>query len=105
MRIAVDAMGGDFAPVEIVNGAVQAARETSYGIKRLLLVGNETALKADTQVQASAGQDPFMIAQKAVEIGQDLLNGKKPAQQITLLPSTLITRANVKDYKGWSAPR
>ncbi len=65
----------------------------------------ETALKADTQVQASAGQDPFMIAQKAVEIGQDLLNGKKPAQQITLLPSTLITRANVKDYKGWSAPR
>lgn len=65
----------------------------------------ETALKSDTQVQASASQDPFMIAQKAVEIGQDILNGKKPAQQMTLLPSTLITRANVKDYKGWSSPR
>lgn len=65
----------------------------------------ETALKSDTQVQASASQDPYMIAQKAVEIGQDVLNGKKPAQQMTLLPSTLITRANVKDYKGWSAPR
>lgn len=65
----------------------------------------ETALKADTQVQASASQDPYMIAQKAVEIGQDVLNGKKPAQPMTLLPSTLITRANVKDYKGWSAPR
>ena len=65
----------------------------------------EGALKADTQVQASASQDPFMIAQKAVEIGQGLLNGQKPAQQMVLLPSTLITRANVKDYKGWSAPR
>ncbi|MFT4266903.1 MAG: ABC transporter substrate-binding protein [Xenophilus sp.] len=65
----------------------------------------ETALKSDTQVQASASQDPYMIAQKAVEIGQDVLNGKKPAQQMTLLPSTLITRENVKDYKGWQAPR
>ncbi|MDP9901397.1 ABC transporter substrate-binding protein [Variovorax ginsengisoli] len=65
----------------------------------------EGALKADTQVQASASQDPFMIAQKAVEIGQGLLNGQKPAQPMVLLPSTLVTRANVKDYKGWSAPR
>ncbi|GAA4346493.1 ABC transporter substrate-binding protein [Variovorax defluvii] len=65
----------------------------------------ETALKSDTQVQASASQDPYMIAQKAVEIGQDIMNGKKPANPMTLLPSTLITRANVKDYKGWQAPR
>ena len=65
----------------------------------------ENALKSDTQVQASASQDPYAIAQKAVEIGQDLINGKKPANAMTLLPSTLVTRANVKDYKGWSAPR
>ncbi|CAN7367468.1 ABC transporter substrate-binding protein [Variovorax sp. LjRoot175] len=65
----------------------------------------ETALKSDTQVQASASQDPYMIAQKAVEIGLDIMNGKKPANPMTLLPSTLITRTNVKDYKGWQAPR
>jgi ribose transport system substrate-binding protein len=65
----------------------------------------ETALKGDTQVQASASQDPYAIAQKAVEIGQEIINGKKPANAMTLLPSTLITRDNVKDYKGWSAPR
>ena len=65
----------------------------------------EGALKADTQVQASASQDPFAIAQKAVEIAQDVLNGKPPAQSMVLLPSTLITRANVKDYKGWAAAR
>jgi ribose transport system substrate-binding protein len=65
----------------------------------------ESALKSDTQVQASASQDPYMIAQKAVEIGADIMNGKKPAQQMVLLPSSLITRDNVKDYKGWSSPR
>ena len=65
----------------------------------------ETALKSDTQVQASASQDPYMIAQKAVELGQEIINGKKPANQMLLLPSTLITRANVNDYKGWQAPR
>ena len=65
----------------------------------------EGALKADTQVQASASQDPFAIAQKAVEIGHDIMNGKKPAEPMTLLPSTLITRTNVKDYKGWQSPR
>ena len=38
MKIAVDAMGGDFAPQSIVEGAVLAAKE--YGIK-VLLVGDE----------------------------------------------------------------
>lgn len=65
----------------------------------------ENALKSDTQVQASASQDPYMIAQKAVEIGADIMNGKKPAQPMVLLPSSLITRDNVKEYKGWSSPR
>ena len=65
----------------------------------------EAALKADNQIQASASQDPYMIAQKAVEIGQDVLNGKKPAQPMVLLPSVLLTRTTIKDYKGWSTPR
>jgi glycerol-3-phosphate acyltransferase PlsX len=38
MKIAVDAMGGDFAPQSIVEGAILAAKE--YGIK-VLLVGDE----------------------------------------------------------------
>ena len=38
MKIAVDAMGGDFAPQVIVEGTVLAAKE--YGIK-VVLVGDE----------------------------------------------------------------
>jgi ribose transport system substrate-binding protein len=65
----------------------------------------EDALKSDTMVQASASQDPYAMAQQAVEIGAGILAGKKPANPTILMPSTLVTRANVKDYKGWSSPR
>jgi glycerol-3-phosphate acyltransferase PlsX len=46
MRIAVDAMGGDFAPREIVAGAVDAVRGNDK-IARLFLVGDETAIKQE----------------------------------------------------------
>lgn len=46
MRIAVDAMGGDFAPREIVAGSVRAAR-TLTNIKTLFLVGNQQAIEAE----------------------------------------------------------
>ena len=67
----------------------------------------EAALKdAKTpMIQASASQDPYALARKGVDIGVDLLNGKAPAEKITLVPSSLVTRENVKDYKGWQADR
>ncbi len=65
----------------------------------------ENALKTDTQVEASASQDPWAMAQQAIVIGNDMLNGKRPANPMVLIPSTLVTRDNVTSYKGWSAPR
>ncbi|MEW1780783.1 ABC transporter substrate-binding protein [Arthrobacter sp. NPDC080086] len=63
----------------------------------------ETALQSNTLVQASASQDPWAMAQKAVEIGYGVMNGKKPADPMVLLDPQLVTRDNVKSYKGWSA--
>jgi ribose transport system substrate-binding protein len=51
---------------------------------------------------ASAAQDPYTMAGKAVEIGYDVLNGKKPEQALTLVPVDLITKENVAQYKGWT---
>jgi len=65
----------------------------------------EDALKTDTMVEASASQDPYAMAQQAVEVGAGILAGKKPANPMILMPSNLITRDNVKDYKGWSSTR
>src|SRR5947209_1784946 len=44
MKIALDAMGGDKAPVETVAGAIQAARE--YGVE-VVLVGRPDAIEAE----------------------------------------------------------
>jgi ribose transport system substrate-binding protein len=65
----------------------------------------ESALKSDTSIVASASQDPWAMAQQAVAIGYDIMNGKKPENAMILMPSTLITRDNVAQYKGWSSPR
>ena len=67
----------------------------------------EAALKnpADPMIQASASQDPYYIAQKGVEIGNEILQGKKPENLTTLVPSKLVTRDNVGEYKGWQSAR
>jgi ribose transport system substrate-binding protein len=65
----------------------------------------EAALKGTTSIMASASQDPYAMAQQAVQVGYDIMNGKKPADPMILMPSTLITRDNVGSYRGWSAPR
>jgi len=44
VRIAIDAMGGDYAPEQIVVGAIAAAKE--YSDVEILLVGDETQIKA-----------------------------------------------------------
>ena len=44
VRVALDAMGGDYAPGEVVLGAVEAAREYGFGV---FLVGKEDLLKAE----------------------------------------------------------
>lgn len=57
MRIAIDAMGGDYAPREIVKGSVEAARNLP-GIEKLFLVGDETAVRAEL---AAYGEIPAAI--------------------------------------------
>ena len=56
----------------------------------------------DSLIAASAAQDPYTMSGKAVEIGNDILNGKKPDQPLTLIPVDLITKENVDQYKGWT---
>jgi len=46
MKVALDAMGGDYAPQNIVAGAVLALREYSH-LSKLFLVGDETRIKEE----------------------------------------------------------
>jgi ribose transport system substrate-binding protein len=67
----------------------------------------EAALKdpASPQIQASASQDPFFMARRAVQVGVGILDGQKPASTVELLPSKLVTRDNIVEYKGWTSNR
>ncbi|MDA9408006.1 MULTISPECIES: ABC transporter substrate-binding protein [unclassified Bradyrhizobium] len=67
----------------------------------------EASLKdpGSPQIQASASQDPFFMARRAVQVGVGILNGQKPASTVELLPSKLVTRDNIGDYKGWTSDR
>ena len=52
MKIAVDAMGGDYAPQRVVEGACEAARR--FGIE-ILLVGDEAAVRAELERRGTPG--------------------------------------------------
>ena len=56
MRIAVDAMGGDFAPQAIVEGAVLAVR-ADKDIEKIFLVGDETRVRAELE-RCGAADEP-----------------------------------------------
>ena len=56
-------------------------------------------------IQASGSQDPYIMAAKAVEVGYKVMNGEKLEQKTMLLPSSLVDRNNVNEYKGWDAVR
>jgi ribose transport system substrate-binding protein len=52
--------------------------------------------------EATPSQDPYTMSQKAVEVGYEIMNGKKPQETTILVPVKLITRDNVADYTGWT---
>jgi ribose transport system substrate-binding protein len=63
----------------------------------------EDALKSETLIEASSAQDPYRMAQMAVEVGYQIMQGEQPEQDTILIPADLITRENVDQYKGWTA--
>jgi ribose transport system substrate-binding protein len=50
---------------------------------------------------ATATQNPRGMTQKAVQVGNDILHGKKPESPNILIPVKLITRDNVSTSTGW----
>src|SRR6266702_5670739 len=68
VRVALDAMGGDNAPGEIVLGAVQAAREYGLGV---YLVGREDAIRAELAKHDTYGLDlPILHTDEVIEMDE-----------------------------------
>ena len=68
MKIAVDAMGGDFAPQNIVEGAVLAARE--YGVP-VVLVGDQKAVREELARYPGSDSLPLTVVHASEAVGMD----------------------------------
>jgi len=87
MRIAVDAMGGDYAPQNVVAGAVDALR--SFGkIQKLYLVGNQT--RVETELQKHSGADARIQVVPASEV---IEMDDPPVQSVRRKKDSSMTRA------------
>ena len=87
MRIAVDAMGGDFAPREIVAGAVDAACKLP-NISRIFLVGDESAVRMELGRFGSVSPK-IEVLHAAEAIGM----GEAPALAVRKKKDSSISRA------------
>ncbi len=83
VRIAIDAMGGDHAPGEIVAGALRAREE--LGVK-ILLVGDPQQIKAALPPKTSFGQMEIVPAQDAIAMDEEPLSAirRKPKASINV---------------------
>jgi glycerol-3-phosphate acyltransferase PlsX len=66
MRIAVDAMGGDHAPREVVAGAVEAARTADVEV---LLVGDEAQIRAELERHPGVANVTVHHAADVIDMG------------------------------------
>lgn len=87
MQIAIDAMGGDFAPREIVAGALRAADSLS-DIERIILVGDETAIRRECMGRGSI-PPTVEIIHASEAIGME----EAPANAIRRKKDSSISRA------------
>ena len=84
VRVALDAMGGDKAPGEVILGAIQAAREYSMGV---YLVGREDAIRAELAKHDTSGLDlPIVHTDEFIEMDEHPVSAvrKKKNASMTL---------------------
>ena len=60
--------------------------------------------QAESDFVATPSQDPYEMARRAVEIGNQILGGQTLPDELILIPTALITRDNVDAYAGWTQP-
>jgi|YNPBryunderm2012_1023409.scaffolds.fasta_scaffold00032_28 glycerol-3-phosphate acyltransferase PlsX len=90
MRIAVDAMGGDFAPGAIIEGAVAAAEE--LGIE-ILLIGPERQVRKELDRLKVQGLKVILVdAPETIGMGEGLMTLRKKRQSSVFVGAELVKK-------------
>jgi phosphate acyltransferase len=90
VRVALDAMGGDNAPGEIVLGAVQAAREYGMGV---YLVGREEAIRAELAKHDTSSLDlPIIHTDEVIEMDEHPANAVRRKKNASMTLALQLVR-------------
>jgi len=89
-------------------GAALALRQARQ--EKTFVVGVDGAPDAEKALRdpksaflATAAQDPFAMAARAVAVGFEIIQGRQPDKNPLLVPVALVTRDTIATYKGWTA--
>src|SRR6266700_665841 len=89
-RVALDAMGGDNAPGEIVAGAVQAAREFKMGV---YLVGREDSIRTELAKHDTSGLDlPIVHTDEVIEMHEHPANAVRRKKNASMTLALQLVR-------------
>lgn len=85
MKIGIDAMGGDFAPLECIKGAIRTASELTHGV-HLVLFGDEPVLR-QLIIREGGTPDVFTIVHTDEVIGM----AESPTRALTQKQNSSIS--------------
>ena len=94
IRIAVDAMGGDFAPVEIVKGAVQASLELPVS---LILVGDRPSLQRELDRYGKKGSLSVVHATEVIGNAESPVSAVKQKKNSSLNVAVALVKKKEAD--------
>ncbi|MBU7005486.1 phosphate acyltransferase PlsX [Phosphitispora fastidiosa] len=95
MKIAVDAMGGDYAPVETVKGAVEASQELGLEI---ILVGDEVRIKKElAQYEIGKAAVSVIHAPEVIEMGEAPGAAIRKKKNSSIVVSTRLVKEGAAD--------
>ena len=93
MKIALDAMGGDHAPTEIVAGALRAVSEGFVTADQIVLVGHEEKIRAELAEQAG-GDIEIVHAPEAIEMDEHPAMALRAKRKSSIVVGSKLVRSN-----------
>ncbi|GAW91077.1 phosphate acyltransferase PlsX [Calderihabitans maritimus] len=94
MKIAVDAMGGDYAPEEIVKGAVQAAEEN---IAEIILVGDKEAIARHLPSNRAGSRIEIVHAAQVVDMDEPPAVALRRKKDTSIATATRLVKEGKAD--------
>ena len=96
MKIAVDAMGGDYAPEEIVLGAVEAVKAYDFDV---VLVGDEKKIRGVLTKYGAKESDRLSIvhASEVIEMGEHPAQAIRRKKDASIVVATRLVKDGLCD--------